>query len=179
MTAARNVAANVRRLAAQHGLPIAHVADFAGLGRNTLFRLLSDEPTDPRLSTVDALAAVFSVPAADLLRSPDAPFAALPLAPLARYRKDEPVTPDHALAELRARLDHARATDADAISIPLDLADAVTRCAGARAADLLAVLGALDLADCSPRMILRRAALIGGCDRRQRRRGASAGSRSV
>ena len=162
MTAAQNLAANVRRLAARSGLSLAHVADFAGLGRTTTFRLLSSEdPSDPRLSTVDALAALFRVQPADLLSSPDAPLVAPRIAPLARNRMEEPVTPDAALAELRALLGHARATDADVLSIPLDLADAVTRCADVRAADLLAVLGALDLADCSPRMILRRAALIG------------------
>lgn len=164
MTAARNLAANVRRLARRHGLPLTHLADFAGLGRTTTFRLLTaDDPSNPRLSSIEALADVFRVPAADLLRPPDAPLPAAtrPAPRWALNRKDKPMNPDAALGELRALLDHARETDADTIPLPLDLAAAVARCADTRAVDLLAVLGALDLADCSPRMILRRAELLG------------------
>lgn len=164
MTARHNLAANVRRLARQRGMPLAHVADFAGLGRTTTFKLLrGEDASNPRLSSIEALAEVFGVPAAELLTSPDAPLpAANPTAPrLARLRKKRPMNTDAALGELRALLDHARQTDADTVSLPLDIADAVARCSDTRAADLLAVLGALDLADCSPRMILRRAVLIG------------------
>lgn len=83
MTRARNpdenpktriVAANVRRLATGRRLPLAWLADTAGIGRTTLWRLLDPNetgPSDPRLSTLDALAVALDVEIAELLRPID------------------------------------------------------------------------------------------------------------
>jgi len=67
------VSQNVRRLAAARGLALAHLADRAGIGRTTLWRLLdvNDKgPSDPRLSTLEALATELGVDVTDLLREP-------------------------------------------------------------------------------------------------------------
>lgn len=70
----RVVAANVRRLAQRRKLPLAWLADIAGIGRTTLWRLLDPNETgasDPRLSTLGALAEALEVEIADLLRPVD------------------------------------------------------------------------------------------------------------
>lgn len=67
---ARVVADNLRRLAKRRGMALAHLADRAGIGRTTLWRLLDvggRGPTDSRLSTLAALAAVLGVSVAELL----------------------------------------------------------------------------------------------------------------
>lgn len=67
------VAGNVRRLAEDKGMPIVHVADHAGIGRTTLWRILDvgeQGASDPRLSTLDALAEALEVDMLDLLRAP-------------------------------------------------------------------------------------------------------------
>lgn len=64
------VSRNVRRLAAERGIALAHLADRAGIGRTTLWRLLDVNergPSDPRLSTVNALAQALGVDVFDLL----------------------------------------------------------------------------------------------------------------
>lgn len=70
----RCVARNVRSLAARRGIPLAHLADRAGIGRTTMFRLLDAserKPSDPRLSTLAALAAALEVETFDLLMEHD------------------------------------------------------------------------------------------------------------
>lgn len=65
------IAANVRRLAAERDLALAHLADYAGIGRTTIWRLLDANdrgPSDPRLSTLTALAVALEVDITDLLR---------------------------------------------------------------------------------------------------------------
>lgn len=65
----RLIAANVRRLAKRRGLALAHLADRAGVGRTTLWRLLDAGdrgPSDPRLSTLAALAAVLEADISEL-----------------------------------------------------------------------------------------------------------------
>lgn len=55
------VSLRIRRLAAQKGIALAHVADRAPIGRTTLWKLLDVNqrgPTDPRLSTLHHLGAV-------------------------------------------------------------------------------------------------------------------------
>lgn len=67
---ARAVGANIRRLAKRKGITLAHLADRAGIGRTTLWRLLDTSgqgPSDPRLSTLTALAWVLGVDVAELL----------------------------------------------------------------------------------------------------------------
>jgi len=67
----KTIAANLRRLADEKGMPIVHVADHAGIGRTTLWRILDVQErgaTDPRLSTLDALAGALEVDVLDLLR---------------------------------------------------------------------------------------------------------------
>lgn len=67
------VAGNVRRLAEDKRMPIVHVADHAGIGRTTLWRILDVQEqgaSDPRLSTLDALAEALDVDVLDLLRAP-------------------------------------------------------------------------------------------------------------
>lgn len=66
----RNVSANVRRLATARRLTLHQVADFAGIGRATLVRLLDKQPSNPRLSTVEAVARVLAVGVAELLQTP-------------------------------------------------------------------------------------------------------------
>lgn len=68
------------------------------------------------------------------------------------------MTLDHALAELRARLNNARATD-DTVPLARPAAELLAALADTRSADLLVTLAALDLADCSPRMLQRRVEL--------------------
>lgn len=68
----RILADNIQRLARRRGIALAHLADRAGIGRATLWRLLDVNrrgPSDPRLSTVASLAAVLCVRPADLLRA--------------------------------------------------------------------------------------------------------------
>ncbi len=60
----RTISANVRRLAAERGIALAHLADRAGIGRTTMWRLLDVNergPSDPRLSTIVALACALDV----------------------------------------------------------------------------------------------------------------------
>lgn len=67
------VASNLRRLANERGLPIAHLADHAGIGRTTMWRILDANDqgaSDPRLSTLAALAEALGAEVADLLRPP-------------------------------------------------------------------------------------------------------------
>jgi transcriptional regulator with XRE-family HTH domain len=58
----------------RRGIPLAHLADRAGIGRTTMFRLLDAserKPSDPRLSTLAALAAALEVETFDLLMEHD------------------------------------------------------------------------------------------------------------
>lgn len=62
----------VRTLAGEKGIKLAHLADHAGIGRTTMWRLLDVNergPSDPRLSTVAALAKALGVRPIDLLDS--------------------------------------------------------------------------------------------------------------
>lgn len=69
------------------------------------------------------------------------------------------MSPDHALAAMRALLDDTRAAG-DTVSVPRRVAEALTATlTDVRTADLLVALVALDLADCSPRMMQRRVEL--------------------
>lgn len=55
----RRVSFWVRHLAGKKGMALAHLADHAGIGRTTMWRLLdvnNKGASDPRLSTVNALA---------------------------------------------------------------------------------------------------------------------------
>lgn len=64
------LAENVSILAKNKGIPLAHLADQAGIGRTTMWRLLdvNDKgPSDPRLSTLSSLAEALGVEPADLL----------------------------------------------------------------------------------------------------------------
>lgn len=63
------ISANLRRLAAKRGIALAHLADRAGVGRTTLWRLLDVHergPSDPRLSTLEQLATALSVTVIEL-----------------------------------------------------------------------------------------------------------------
>lgn len=65
------VADNLRRFAADRELPLAHLADHAGIGRTTMWRILDPNDTgasDPRLGTLEALAEALDVDVVDLLR---------------------------------------------------------------------------------------------------------------
>lgn len=67
----KSVAGNLRRIAATRGLPMAHVADHAGIGRTTMWRILDANDrgaSDPRLGTLEALADALDVDVVDLLR---------------------------------------------------------------------------------------------------------------
>lgn len=69
----RSLADNIQRLAKRRGIALAHLADRAGIGRTTLWRLLDVNgrgASDPRLSTMTALAVELGVHPADLLRGP-------------------------------------------------------------------------------------------------------------
>lgn len=60
----------VRTLANEKGIKLAHLADHAGIGRTTMWRLLDVNhrgPSDPRLSTVQALAKALGVKPTALL----------------------------------------------------------------------------------------------------------------
>jgi len=64
------LADNVMRLAARRGIARAHLADHAGIGRTTMWRLLDVNDkgrSDPRLSTVEALAKALDVSPVELL----------------------------------------------------------------------------------------------------------------
>ena len=66
----RNISRNVRHLAGERGIALAHLADRAGIGRTTMWRLLDVNergPSDPRLSTIAALAVALDVEVVDLL----------------------------------------------------------------------------------------------------------------
>lgn len=68
------VGANLRRLAKRKGIALAHLADRAGIGRTTLWRLLDTSghgPSDPRLSTLAALASVLHVDVTELFGEPE------------------------------------------------------------------------------------------------------------
>ncbi len=70
MSLVRVISRNVRRLAGERGIALAHLADRAGIGRTTMWRLLDVNergPSDPRLSTVEALAGALEVPAVFLM----------------------------------------------------------------------------------------------------------------
>lgn len=69
----KTVASNLRRLAAKHDMPMAHLADHAGIGRTTMWRILDANDrgaSDPRLGTIEALADALDVDVVDLLRPP-------------------------------------------------------------------------------------------------------------
>jgi len=60
----RRVSFWVRHIAGNKGIALAHLADRAGIGRTTMWRLLDVNergPSDPRLSTVAALAVALDV----------------------------------------------------------------------------------------------------------------------
>jgi DNA-binding phage protein len=60
----RRVSFWVRHFAGKRGIALAHLADRAGIGRTTMWRLLDVNergPSDPRLSTVAALATALGV----------------------------------------------------------------------------------------------------------------------
>ena len=66
----RIISRNVRHLAGERGIALAHLADRAGIGRTTMWRLLDVNergPSDPRLSTIAALAVALDVEVVDLL----------------------------------------------------------------------------------------------------------------
>lgn len=71
----RRVSFWVRHLAGKKGIALAHLADHAGIGRTTMWRLLdvNDKgPSDPRLSTVAALARALDVEPQSLIEpTPD------------------------------------------------------------------------------------------------------------
>ncbi len=63
-TLTRRVSYWVRYFAGERGIALAHLADRAGIGRTTMWRLLDVNergPSDPRLSTVAALASALDV----------------------------------------------------------------------------------------------------------------------
>jgi DNA-binding phage protein len=67
----RVIAANIRHLAEKRGIAIAHVADKAGIGRTTMWKLLDAGErgaSDPRLSTIEAIAKALGVEAPELMR---------------------------------------------------------------------------------------------------------------
>lgn len=67
---ARAMARNVQRLAAERCIPLAHLADKAGIGRTTMWRMLDVHDkgaSDPRLSTVGKLADALGVSPGELL----------------------------------------------------------------------------------------------------------------
>lgn len=71
----RVISANIRRLAASRGIALAHLADRAGIGRTTLWRLLDVNEqggSDPRLWTLIALASALGVDISELLTDPGA-----------------------------------------------------------------------------------------------------------
>jgi len=60
----RRVSFWVRHLAGKKGMALAHLADHAGIGRTTMWRLLdvnNKGASDPRLSTVNALAEALDI----------------------------------------------------------------------------------------------------------------------
>lgn len=57
---------NPRRLTAERGMALSHLADRAGLGRSTLWRLLAGSG-DVRVSTLAVLAAALEVQMSELL----------------------------------------------------------------------------------------------------------------
>lgn len=64
-------AANIRRIAGEKGRALAHIADAAGVGRTTMWRLLDANDkgaSDPRLSTIEALAKALDVDPLALLK---------------------------------------------------------------------------------------------------------------
>lgn len=65
------LARNIERLANERCIALAHLADRAGIGRTTMWRLLDVNgkgSSDPRLSTIGALADELGVEPWDLLR---------------------------------------------------------------------------------------------------------------
>lgn len=67
----KTIASNLRRFADKRGMAMTHLADHAGIGRTTIWRILDANdrgPSDPRLSTLDALAEALGVDVVDLLR---------------------------------------------------------------------------------------------------------------
>ncbi len=68
------VALNIRRLADERGMRLVHLADRAGVGRTTMWRILDTNdqgPSNPRLSTIEALADELGVGPLELLRPAD------------------------------------------------------------------------------------------------------------
>lgn len=66
----RRVSFWVRHIATKKGIALAHLADRAGIGRTTMWRLLDVNekgPSDPRLSTLGALAEALGVQPQDLI----------------------------------------------------------------------------------------------------------------
>ena len=71
----RRVSYWVRHIARKKGIALAHLADRAGIGRTTMWRLLDVNergPSDPRLSTLAALADALGVEPGELVEQ--APF---------------------------------------------------------------------------------------------------------
>lgn len=64
------IAANIRRFAEKQGRALAHLADEAGIGRTTLWRILDVSGTgggNPSINTVAAMAKVLGVELEDLV----------------------------------------------------------------------------------------------------------------
>ena len=68
------IAMNIRYYASLNDIAIAHLADQAGVGRTTIWRLLDANATgnrsDPRTSTLVDIAGVLKVPVTDLMTPP-------------------------------------------------------------------------------------------------------------
>jgi len=67
------VAINARHLAGQRRIPLAHLADEANIGQTTLWRILdvnNKGASDPRLSTLGAIAEALGVQLAELVAEP-------------------------------------------------------------------------------------------------------------
>lgn len=65
----RDVSRNIRRLANARGIPLAHLADRAGIGRTTIWRILDVNekgPSDPRVGTLTVIASALGVDIIDL-----------------------------------------------------------------------------------------------------------------
>ena len=72
----RLIGANIRRLAKRRGITLARLADHAGIGRTTLWRILDAHdrgPSDPRLSTLAALVVVLEADISELFEPPAEP----------------------------------------------------------------------------------------------------------
>ncbi len=66
------LANNIRALSARRGLPIAHVADLAGVSRSQLFNVLA-RSASPRIDWLCKVASVLEVEVWALLKDPERP----------------------------------------------------------------------------------------------------------